>query len=93
MAARRSPWINERAQLLVKLLSERYGLTITEDIAREDISDHVDFVAERMRVGRQAAKFYVTEDSISDMADRIAREVQRQQTQETLQPPRHLKLT
>lgn len=85
--------MNERAQLLVTLLDERYGLVITEDVARDDISDHVDYVATMMRVGRQAAKFYVTEDTISDMADRIAREVARQQTKEALQPPRHLKLT
>jgi hypothetical protein len=30
--------MNEKAELLVRLLDERYGLTITEDVAREDIS-------------------------------------------------------
>lgn len=67
--------MNERAELLVRLLSERYGMEISEDIAREDISNHVDLVAEGMRVGRQAAKFYVTEDTISDMANRIGQHV------------------
>jgi hypothetical protein len=61
--ARRSPWTNEKAELLVRLLDERYGLTITEDVAREDISDQVHRVATMMRVGRQAAKFYVTDES------------------------------
>ena len=42
-----------------------YGLTITEDVAREDISDHVDRVATMMRVGQQAAKFYVTDEVIA----------------------------
>ena len=90
MPARRSPWMNERAQLLVRLLDERYGLTITEDVAREDISNHVDHVAALMRIGRQAAKWHVTEDVISKMADRIGRAVNRQLTKETLGPPRHL---
>ena len=84
--ARRSPWMNERAQLLVRLLDERYGLRITEDVARDDISDHVDHVAEMMRVGRQAAKVYVTEDVIGDMADRIARLVEQERAREALGP-------
>lgn len=70
--ARRSPWMNEKAQLLVRLLDKRYGLTITEDVAREDISDHVDRVATVMRVGRQAAKFYVTDEVIVGFAAHIA---------------------
>jgi len=57
--------MNEKAQLLVRLLDKRYGLTITEDVAREDISDHVDRVATMMRVGQQAAKFYVTDEVIA----------------------------
>jgi hypothetical protein len=64
--------MNQKAQLLVRLLSERYGLAITEVVAREDISNHVDDVAERMRVGRQAAKYYVTDDVIEDFAAHIA---------------------
>lgn len=67
--------MNEKAALLVQVLSERYGLTITEDIAREDISNHVDHVAMMMRIGRQAAKFYVTDDVIREFADRIAKAV------------------
>lgn len=68
--------MNDRAGLLVRLLEERYGLQLTEDTARDTVSDHVDLVAELMRVGRQAAKVYVTDDTISDMADRIAAAVQ-----------------
>jgi hypothetical protein len=64
--------MNERAELLVRLLQDNHGLQITEAVARETISEHVDRVAALMRVGRQAAKFYVTEDTIRDMADRIA---------------------
>lgn len=60
------------AQLLMKLLDERYGLAITEEVAREDISNHVDEVAERMRIGRQAAKYYVTDDVIEGFAAHIA---------------------
>lgn len=74
---RRSPWLNGRAALLVRLLRERHGLSVTEDTARHDISDHLDHVAEMMRIGRQAAKMYVSDDVISDMADRIAAAVAR----------------
>ncbi|WP_231750856.1 hypothetical protein [Mycobacterium sp. NAZ190054] len=76
------------------MLDERYGLTITEDAGREDISNHVDHVAAMMRIGRQAAKRYVTDDVISDMADRIGRHVSRVLTREALQPGRdsHLRI-
>lgn len=56
----------------MSLLSERHGLCITEDVAREDISDHVDLVAERMRISRRAAKYYITDDVIEGLADHIA---------------------
>jgi hypothetical protein len=69
--ARRSPWLNDRATLLVALLAGR-GLGVSEDAARQDISDHLDHVAAMMRIGRHAAQMYVTDDVISGMADRIA---------------------
>lgn len=90
MAVRRSPWLDNRAQLLVRLLAER-GHEIGEDIAREDISDHLDLVAERMRIGRQAAKVYVTDEVIEHMAERIARYVDQKQTKEKFNP-RHLRV-
>lgn len=86
MGARRSPWMNDRAGLLVRLLDELHGLSVSEAAARDDVSNHVDHVAKMMRVGRQAAKFYVTDDVIRKMADRIAREVSRQQTKQALSP-------
>jgi hypothetical protein len=70
--ARRSPWLDERTALLVSLLADRHHLTVTEDAARQDISDDLDHLARLMRIGRQAAKMYVTDEAISDMADRIA---------------------
>ncbi|EHI13119.1 hypothetical protein KEK_08057 [Mycolicibacterium thermoresistibile ATCC 19527] len=86
--ARRSPWINPKAQLLVRLLAERYGLTLTEDAARETISDQVDHVAAMMRIGRQAAKRYVTDDAITRMADRIAAAVHEAETTPEPSQPR-----
>lgn len=70
--ARRSPWLDDRAALLVRLLADRHGLTLSHDVARQDISDDLDHVARLMRIGRQAAKVYVTDDVISGLADRIA---------------------
>lgn len=78
--ARRSPWLDDRAALLVRLLAERYGLCVTEPTARQDISDHVDYVAAMMRVGRQAAKGYVTAEVIAAIAARIAAAVDEHRT-------------
>jgi hypothetical protein len=74
---RRSPWLNQRAAQLVRLLHERHGHTITEDTAREDISNQLDLMAERMRIGRQAAKYYFTDDYIAGFADHIAAVIDR----------------
>lgn len=79
MPARRSPWMNERAQFLVKYLADQHGIGITEDIAREDISTQVDRVAERMRIGRQAAKYYVTEDYLRKFGDFVANAIREAQ--------------
>lgn len=73
MPARKSPWLNARANLLIQTLAEQYGLSISEGTAREDVSAHVDFVAERMRIQRRAAKAYVTEDVIHGLAEHIAK--------------------
>lgn len=77
--------MDERADLLMTLLDERYGLSLEECTARDTVSDHVDQVAELMRIGRQAAKVYVTAEVISDMADRIAAAVREHQAER--EPP------
>ncbi|OBG17939.1 MULTISPECIES: hypothetical protein [Mycobacterium avium complex (MAC)] len=78
--ARRSPWLDDRAAMLVSLLADRHGLTVSEDTARQDISDDLDHVARLARIGRQAAKVYITDETISKMADRIAAAVAEHQT-------------
>jgi predicted metal-dependent phosphotriesterase family hydrolase len=70
--SRRSPWMDAKTALLIGLLDERYGVTITEDIAREDIEYHLHLVAEKMHIKRQAAKPYVTDDGVAALASRIA---------------------
>lgn len=85
--------MNEQAQLLVTLLDERYGFVLSEDDARVEVSDHVDHVGALMGVGRAAAKFYVTTDTIRELSDRIGREVLRKQAQQAHPAAaRHLKL-
>lgn len=79
MGARRSPWLDAKAELLVSILADRHGYTVTEDIAREDVSSHIDHVALMMGVGRPTAKSYITDQVISDLADRIAAFVERHQ--------------
>ena len=73
--------------MLVRLLDEKHGMQIEEDTARYDVSNHLDLVAERMRIGRQAAKVYVTDDVIEGLADHIARAVNRQRIKNAVQGP------
>ncbi|SKY25489.1 Uncharacterised protein [Mycobacteroides abscessus subsp. bolletii] len=73
MPPRRSPWLDDRATLLVRYLADFHGLAVSEEVAREDVSSHLDLIAERMRIGRQAAKYYVTDDAIRGLADHIAK--------------------
>jgi hypothetical protein len=70
MKARRSPWINCRTKLLLSYLDD-FEFTLPEDVVRQLISDHLDGVAARMRIGRQAARFYVTDEVIQKIADKL----------------------
>lgn len=72
---RHFPWLDDRTTLLISILTDHHHLPLTdglEDAVRQDINDHLDFVARMMRIGRQAAKIYVTDDVIAELADRIA---------------------
>jgi hypothetical protein len=46
-------------------------MTLPEEVACQVISDHLDGTATLMRIGRQAAKFYVTDDVIGKIADQL----------------------
>jgi hypothetical protein len=46
-------------------------MTLPEEAARQVISDHLDATATLMRIGRQAAKFYVTDEVIRKIADQL----------------------
>src|SRR3984957_17451435 len=70
MKARSSPWINGRTKLLLSYL-DGFEFTLPEDAARQLISDHLDGVAARMRIGRQAARLYVTDEVIRKIADKL----------------------
>lgn len=61
MAARRSPWLNDRTDLVLAELGE-HETTLPEDVARQVISDRLDEVAARTDVGRRAARNYVNDD-------------------------------
>jgi len=49
----------------------QYDFTLAEDIARQLISDHLDGIARRMRIGRQAARYYVTDEVIQKIAEKL----------------------
>lgn len=70
MKTRRSPWIDGRTQLLLNYLDD-FEFTLPEDVACQLISDHLDGVAASMRIGRHAARFYVTDDVIQKIADNL----------------------
>ena len=72
MAARRSSWLDDRAALLVRILVENHQLTIPQDVAREDISNQLDHIAERMRIQRPSAKPYISDQWVQTFADHIA---------------------
>lgn len=60
---RSSPWLNDRTELLLGRLAD-HGMTLPENVVRELISDHLDTTGRLMRIGRQAAKVYVTNEVI-----------------------------
>ncbi|MEX3649618.1 hypothetical protein ABFW11_29355, partial [Mycolicibacterium porcinum] len=57
------------------------------DAVRADISDHLDQLAALMRIGRQAAKRYVTDEAIAKMAQRIATAYRRASAKGNESPP------
>ncbi|MCX2931718.1 hypothetical protein ORI20_15660 [Mycobacterium sp. CVI_P3] len=69
-AARRSPWLDDRTGVLLDRLAAHH-MALPEEAARQVISDHLDRTATLMRIGRQAAKFYVTDDVIRKIADQL----------------------
>ena len=66
-----SPWLIDRADLLLERL-RAFSLELPTEAAQRHISDHLDLVAARMRIGRPAAKMYVTDEVIRKMAARLA---------------------
>jgi hypothetical protein len=68
--ARSSPWLDERTLLLQQRLAE-HDITAPNGVLRQLLSDHLDTTARLMRIGRQAAKVYVTDDVISKIADQL----------------------
>ena len=92
MGDKQPAWLTEKAQLLVQLLATRHDMHVAEETAAADILDHVDLAAELMGVSRQSfVKTYLSDDMISDQADRIAIEVNRQRAAGTADP-RHLRV-
>lgn len=63
--------MDDKTAFLLSCLGE-YELTLAEDVTRQLISDHLDGVAAGMRIGRQAARYYVTDEVIQSLADELA---------------------
>lgn len=68
----RSPWLRDRAELLVVQLKARHDLTIDLDTAAHDIAAWRDQIAQRLRIQPRSANPYVTDEAIAEFADHIA---------------------
>ena len=62
--------MDERVSVLNTKLAE-HQMELPERAARQVISDHLDTTARLMRVGRQAARRYVTDEVVAKLADRL----------------------
>lgn len=68
----RSPWMNDRVTALVQFLAEDHGLHVPVDLARVQVTGHVDLLVTVLRLDRQAARRHVTDEVLRELACDIA---------------------
>lgn len=68
----RSPWMNNRVATLLRLLDEHHGLHVPWELARAQITGHVDLLASVFRLNRQAARKHVTDAVLYEIACDVA---------------------
>lgn len=68
---RRSEWLAQRSSVLLANLA-CHGLTVTEQVAIDMVSEQLDTLAELMGISRRAARHYLTDEAIENLATRIA---------------------
>ncbi|MGV9798496.1 hypothetical protein ACWDTP_10590 [Mycobacterium sp. NPDC003449] len=73
----RSPWMNDRVGVLLRFLARRHGLHVPWELARVQISGHVDLLASMFQLDRQAARTHVTDEVLGEIACDIAATITR----------------
>lgn len=68
----RSPWMNDRVTVLRGFLADLHGLYLPPDLARVQVAGHVELLVSVLRLDRQTARQYVTDDVLREMAIDIA---------------------
>lgn len=70
--AGRSPWMNDRVTVLRRFLAELHGLHLPPELARVQVAGHIELLVSVLRLDRQAARQFVTDDVLREMAIDIA---------------------
>lgn len=68
----RSPWMNERVTVLRRFLADMHGLHLPPELARVQVAGHIELLVSVLRLNRQAARQFVTDDVLREMAIDIA---------------------
>lgn len=70
--AGRSPWMNDRVTVLRRFLAESHGLHLPPELARVQVAGHIELLVSVLRLNRQSARQFVTDDVLREMAVDIA---------------------
>lgn len=68
----RSPWMNDRVTVLRGFLADLHGLHLPPELARVQVAGHVELLVSVLRLDRQTARQFVTDDVLREMAVDIA---------------------
>ncbi|MGV0743139.1 hypothetical protein [Mycolicibacterium sp. XJ870] len=68
----RSPWMNDRVTALLRLLEDHHGLHVPREMARVQIACHIDLLVSILRLDRQAARRFVSDEVLYEIACDIA---------------------
>ncbi|CRZ17615.1 hypothetical protein H7K19_15115 [Mycolicibacterium neworleansense] len=70
--AGRSPWMNDRVTVLRGFLADLHGLHLPPELARVQVAGHIELLVSVLRLNRQTARQYVTDDVLREIAIDIA---------------------
>ncbi|MCV7065654.1 hypothetical protein H7H51_07845 [Mycolicibacterium farcinogenes] len=68
----RSPWMNDRVTVLRRFLADMHGLHLPPELARVQVAGHIELLVSVLRLDRQAARQFVTDDVLREIAIDIA---------------------